>query len=75
MKNFVVFCIGLAALVYLLNPGAGVFEILPDNFPVIGNLDEAAAMAVLAACLGHFGIRVPGFSPKNGLSGSPERDR
>jgi hypothetical protein len=74
MKNFVVFCLGLAALIYLLNPGAGMFELLPDNLPLIGNLDEAAAMALLAACLGHFGIRLPGFSRKDGLSDKPGRD-
>ena len=27
---------------YLLNPGAGVFELLPDHLPLVGNLDEAA---------------------------------
>jgi uncharacterized membrane protein YkvA (DUF1232 family) len=75
MKNFVVFCLGLAALIYLLNPGAGLFEILPDNLPLVGNLDEAAAMALLAACLRHFGIRLPGFFRKNGLSDKPGDDR
>lgn len=34
-------------LLYLLNPGAGVIEALPDNLPLVGNLDEAAAMALL----------------------------
>jgi uncharacterized membrane protein YkvA (DUF1232 family) len=33
--------------VYLLNPTAGVFELLPDVIPVVGNLDEAAATALL----------------------------
>jgi hypothetical protein len=74
MKNFVVFCLGLAAFIYLLNPGAGLFEVLPDNLPLIGNLDEAAAMALLAACLRHFGIRLPGFSSKNDLSDKPGSD-
>ncbi len=39
------------ALLYILNPGAGVFEILPDNLPVVGNLDEAAMVGLLLACL------------------------
>ncbi len=30
---------------YVLNPGAGIFEAIPDNLPWIGNLDEAAAVA------------------------------
>lgn len=38
--------IGLCIL-YLLNPGLGVFELIPDNIPGIGNLDEGAAVALL----------------------------
>jgi uncharacterized membrane protein YkvA (DUF1232 family) len=34
-------------VIYLLNPGGGIFEFIPDNFPVIGNLDEGAAMALV----------------------------
>jgi uncharacterized membrane protein YkvA (DUF1232 family) len=30
-------------LVYLLNPTFGILELIPDNLPVIGNLDEGAA--------------------------------
>jgi hypothetical protein len=30
------------ATIYLLNGGFGVVELIPDNFPIIGNLDEAA---------------------------------
>ena len=33
--------------VYILNPTAGLIELIPDNIPVIGNLDEAALMALL----------------------------
>jgi len=59
MKKIVVFCIGLLALVYLLNPGAGIFEILPDNLPLVGNLDEAAAVGLLLVCLRYFGVELP----------------
>ncbi len=34
---------GLVGAFYLLNPSAGIFELIPDNLPVVGNLDEAAA--------------------------------
>ena len=37
---------------YILNPTAGLLELLPDNAPVVGNLDEAAAAALLI-----FGLR------------------
>ncbi|MEN9937893.1 MAG: hypothetical protein RLZZ387_4472 [Chloroflexota bacterium] len=33
--------------IYLLNPTAGLLEIIPDITPFIGNLDEAGATALL----------------------------
>jgi hypothetical protein len=30
-------------IVYLLNPTAGVIEFIPDNIPLIGNIDESVA--------------------------------
>lgn len=30
-------------ILYLLNPTAGVLELIPDNLPLVGNLDDAAA--------------------------------
>ena len=42
-RNLKIFT-GLVGLIYLLNPGAGLFELIPDTLPVIGNLDEAAAV-------------------------------
>jgi len=41
----------LAALVYLFMPNFGIVELLPDNLPFLGNLDELAATAVLVAAL------------------------
>ena len=34
-------------ILYILNPGLGIFELLPDNLPVLGNLDEAGATALV----------------------------
>ena len=56
MKGFIVFCLGLISTMYLLNIGAGFLELIPDNIPLVGNLDEAAAAALLIMCLGYFGI-------------------
>ena len=56
MKKIGIFILGLFSAFYLLNPGAGIFEIIPDNVPIIGNLDEAAAAALLIACLRYFGF-------------------
>lgn len=36
---------------YLLNPTAGIFEFLPDNIPLIGNLDEAGAAILVVRCI------------------------
>ncbi|MCK4507368.1 MAG: DUF1232 domain-containing protein [Desulfuromonadales bacterium] len=59
MKKPIVFCLGLLSALYILNPTAGLFEIIPDNLPFIGNLDEAAAVALLLLCLKYFGIDLP----------------
>ena len=56
MKNILVFLLGITAVIYLLNPGAGLFEVLPDNLPFVGNLDEAAAVGLLIMCLKYFGF-------------------
>lgn len=56
LKSLVVFLLGLAATFYLVNPGAGIFELIPDNLPFLGNLDEVGATALLLACLRYFGI-------------------
>ncbi|MGB9754305.1 MAG: hypothetical protein C0183_08010 [Roseiflexus castenholzii] len=34
-------------VVYLINPTAGVLELIPDALPVVGNLDEAAATTLI----------------------------
>jgi len=56
MRGFIVFCLGLISTMYLLNIGAGFIELIPDNIPLVGNLDEAAAAALLIMCLSYFGI-------------------
>jgi uncharacterized membrane protein YkvA (DUF1232 family) len=65
VKKFVIFCIGLLAALYILNPTAGVFEIIPDNLPLVGNLDEAAAVALLLMCLKYFGVDLPNIFRRN----------
>ncbi|MFQ3645685.1 MAG: hypothetical protein SNJ54_08540 [Anaerolineae bacterium] len=41
----------LAALVYLFMPNLGIVELLPDNLPFVGNLDELAATFILVNAL------------------------
>lgn len=55
--------LGLAALalIYLLNPTAGLFELIPDVVPIIGNLDEAGAVIILINTLAYYGIDLTRF--------------
>lgn len=57
-KTVVVIILGVLSLIYIFNPGAGIFEIIPDNIPFLGNLDEATAVMILLACLRYFGIDI-----------------
>ena len=65
MKSVVVLVLGLLSLLYILNPGAGIFELIPDNVPFLGNLDEATAVMVLLACLRDFGIDIGNIFRRN----------
>ena len=57
-SSILVGVLGAISAVYILNPTAGIFEIIPDNIPVIGNLDEAAAAAILVSCFTYFGVDI-----------------
>ncbi len=59
MKGIIIAIAGVLSAVYLANIGAGIVEIIPDNIPLAGNLDEAAATALLIYCLSYFGIKLP----------------
>ena len=48
--------LGIICLVYLINPGAGVIELIPDNLPIIGNIDEGLAMTGLLMALSNMGV-------------------
>ena len=55
MKRTLVALAGIVAAVYLVNPTLGLFEFLPDNLPLVGNIDEATATMVLLGALRYFG--------------------
>ncbi|NLE93282.1 MAG: DUF1232 domain-containing protein, partial [Chloroflexi bacterium] len=44
--RWLVLGLGLLGLVYVLNPTFGIFELIPDNLPLIGNLDEGLAFVL-----------------------------
>lgn len=37
----------IISLIYLANPSAGIFELLADNLPIVGNIDEVAITVLL----------------------------
>ena len=47
MPIWFIYLAGLLGLVYILNPTAGFIELIPDNLPLIGNLDEGVAMMLI----------------------------
>ncbi len=50
MLRHLAYLTAMAVLIlYLANPTGGVFELIPDNLPVVGNLDEAAVTGLLIA--------------------------
>ena len=55
MKRFLIGSAAVIATIYLLNPTLGVFELLPDNIPFVGNMDEATATMVLLGAMRYFG--------------------
>lgn len=64
MKTFFVIIAGFLAALYLINPTFGLFELIPDTIPGVGNIDEAFATTVLLGALGYFGIDVKNFFGK-----------
>ena len=65
---WLVFLLAVIGLVYLLNPTGGLIELIPDNIPLIGNLDEG-----VAAVLVWQGIsRLRSIKKKNTRKAKPE---
>ena len=56
MKKLLIHFVGLTSMLYLLNIGVGFIELIPDNIPVVGNLDEATAAILLINYLQYLGI-------------------
>ena len=57
-KNIALGLLGLLSLIYLINPTAGFFELIPDVLPFVGNIDEFGATMILLNSLKYFGFDV-----------------
>ena len=44
---WVVYLAATVGFGYVLNPTAGIIELIPDNLPLVGNLDEGVAFTML----------------------------
>ncbi len=56
LKEMVIVFLGFFAVVYLMFPTLGVFELIPDAIPLVGSVDEAGATLILANVLSYYGI-------------------
>lgn len=45
--KWLVWAFSALGFLYILNPGAGFLEFIPDNIPFLGNLDEGAAYLLI----------------------------
>lgn len=55
-KEMFVILAGILAFIYMVNPTAGFIEFLPDNLPLIGNIDEGTAALILISVLRYYGL-------------------
>lgn len=46
---WLVYLLAVISVIYLLNPTLGILEFIPDNLPIIGNLDESVAVMLVLA--------------------------
>lgn len=56
IKEIFIIVLAVIAGIYLINPTAGILELIPDNIPFVGNMDEAAATLILLNTLRHYGL-------------------
>lgn len=73
VNSVIVGAVGIISAIYLFNPTAGLIELIPDNIPVIGNLDEAAAAAMVISALAYFGVDLGRLFGKARKSKSPAK--
>lgn len=58
--EIVAVCLALLSVMWLMNLTFGLIE-LPDNIPLVGNLDEAFFSWLFITCMGYLGFNVVPF--------------
>ncbi len=56
LKEMVIVFLAVFAVVYLVFPTLGIFELIPDAIPIIGNMDEAVATLIILNTLNYYGL-------------------
>jgi uncharacterized membrane protein YkvA (DUF1232 family) len=57
--TIVAIVVAILCVIYMLNPTAGFLEFIPDNLPLVGNVDEGLIMILLLGCLKYLGLDIP----------------
>jgi len=47
--SWLVYTLAIIGVIYILNPTFGLLELIPDNLPIIGNIDESVAVMLILA--------------------------
>lgn len=47
MQKFFAWIILVIGIIYVINPTFGVFELIPDNIPFVGNIDEGVVFYLI----------------------------
>jgi hypothetical protein len=62
--HLIMLFLGALAVLYMLNPTLGI-DLLPDNLPLLGNMDEGGAMILLLGVMRYYGLDLTGiFGPR-----------
>lgn len=64
LREMVIIAVAALAGIYLINPTFGVFELIPDNIPLVGNMDEAGATLILLNTLRYYGLDLTGLGKR-----------
>jgi hypothetical protein len=72
LREMVILGIAAFLVIYMINPTAGFIELLPDNLPLFGNLDEATATLILLRIAAYYGINVSWLAGKQKLPRDPQ---
>lgn len=68
MKKFGISILAFTSFIYLLNPTAGIFELIPDNIPFVGNIDEGFAAFILYSCIEYLSGKKIGLFSKSSIN-------